>query len=336
MTITENTTIEELIKDALPFEELTALIKMLCPDVLEAPGSASAASYIRSFERFKSAFSSSAALISRGHKLIYDVYSPEETALDPAKQKVQLLFYPGELGKPFVIVLPGGGYSVVATLDEGIPIALSYNALGYNAFVLNYRVGEENLRTKPVQDLAAALTFILKNSSALGVDPNDYALSGFSAGGHLAGLWCTDNHGYMNYSLPRPNALINAYALNSCSRKAIAIKYGLGTKRDLFHAARTPVLLCGKDYTTEDLEEFDISSHISAACPPAYIIHGEMDICVYCSDSELMADALDACGVPYILHLVPDTGHAFGNGENTQAQGWLSEATEFWQSQKDR
>ena len=39
-----------------------------------------------------------------------------------------------------VVVAPGGGYSVLATVNEGVDIATWLNSIGVSAFVLKYRV----------------------------------------------------------------------------------------------------------------------------------------------------------------------------------------------------
>lgn len=56
--------------------------------------------------------------------------------------------------------------------------------------------------------MAQAIRFIRDNHKALRVPADDYAVCGFSAGGHLAASWGSDNLGYKIYNLPAPDALI--------------------------------------------------------------------------------------------------------------------------------
>jgi hypothetical protein len=62
------------------------------------------------------------------------------------------------------VVCPGGGFSYVGSIHEGFPYALELSQKGYNVFVLQYRVGDEQTATR---DLAAAVSFILENASML-------------------------------------------------------------------------------------------------------------------------------------------------------------------------
>lgn len=78
-------------------------------------------------------------------------------------------------------------------------------------FVLTYRVGEIGILPKPLEDLAAALRFIGRHSKEFSLNPDNYAVGGFSAGGNLITMWGTENAGYKAYGLPRPTALFPVY-----------------------------------------------------------------------------------------------------------------------------
>ena len=99
--------------------------------------------------------------------------------------------------KPAMLVIPGGGYSVVCTEREGEPIALAYLALGYNSFVLHYSVGKDARDGKPLAQASEAVAYIRKNSGSIAIDPAMVFAVGFSAGGHLCGslatMWHSEN-----------------------------------------------------------------------------------------------------------------------------------------------
>jgi hypothetical protein len=58
-----------------------------------------------------------------------------------------------------LVVCAGGGYMGVCSAVEGYPVAARFNDLGYDVFLLTYRVSEKKIMPKPVDDLAAALKF---------------------------------------------------------------------------------------------------------------------------------------------------------------------------------
>ena len=88
---------------------------------------------------------------------------------------------------------------------EGFPYAVEISKRGYNAFVLKYRAGEGGRIA--TEDLAAALTYIFRNASGLGVTTADYSLWGSSAGARMAAA--IGSHGAARFggaTLPRPAA----------------------------------------------------------------------------------------------------------------------------------
>ena len=70
----------------------------------------------------------------------YPLYSEEECAADERRKGLNLLWLPSADpaadGKPFLFVVPGGGFENVWNLTEGWPIGDAFNRLGYHAFVL--------------------------------------------------------------------------------------------------------------------------------------------------------------------------------------------------------
>lgn len=108
----------------------------------------------------------------------------------PLKEK-DTGIYPFIIGdnKPFVLILPGGGYGDVCSLIEGYTVAIQLNKLGYNAFIGMYRVGKDAHYPNPQDDVANMIHFILDHAKEMHVDPSKYAVCGFSAGGHLAASW---------------------------------------------------------------------------------------------------------------------------------------------------
>ena len=130
---------------------------------------------------------------------MYRVYTAEECKDDPQKEHVNVVRLTPEkvdAAKPYIVLAAGGGYNAVCSATEAYPTAVTFVQRGYQVFVLTYRVGEVGLLPKPLDDLAAALRFIGRHSEEFSVDPDNYAVGGFSAGGNLITMWGTENAGY--------------------------------------------------------------------------------------------------------------------------------------------
>ena len=66
-----------------------------------------------------------------------------------------------------------------------------FNKKGYHAFVVNYRTGEKAHFPNPMEDLANAVSTYRAHADEFQVETEGYAVTGFSAGGHLAASFGT-------------------------------------------------------------------------------------------------------------------------------------------------
>ncbi len=257
-------------------------------------------------------------------KAAFDIYTEKEKAEDPERNKTKLFFFPGEKEKPCMIICPGGGYGAVCSLKEGFPLAKRLNDLGYNAFVLSYRVRSfkeksfSGILPGPIEDLAAAVRFIQKNETMLGVSLDRYAIAGFSSGGHLSGEWATENVGSVRYGLPRPSFLVLGYAASDPSL--------IGTFRgmDLLRES-----MFGKNYAPETIHWYNVNEHIDAAYPPTYLYHCVDDEIISVETSRRMDDELTKMKVPHQYHEFEKGGHGFGLGEQELNASWFDEMIAF-------
>jgi hypothetical protein len=69
--------------------------------------------------------------VNAGKTIFYDFYTERQKQEDPAKNSIGLFFYRGKPGAPFAIVCPGGGFSYVASLHEGFPLAWEISKKGW-------------------------------------------------------------------------------------------------------------------------------------------------------------------------------------------------------------
>lgn len=152
--------------------------------------------------------------VGAGEQVFYPIYDADEIAGDPAKSDTGIFFLRGEPGAPFALVAPGGGFSYVGTVHEGLPYAIGINALGLNAFVIRYRVGMG--QQAAVEDMARALSFIFANAELLQISTAGYSVWGSSAGARMAAL--VGSHGVAAFGgddVPRPASVIMAYTSHS-------------------------------------------------------------------------------------------------------------------------
>jgi acetyl esterase/lipase len=144
-----------------------------------------------------------------GKTIFYDYYTDRQKQSDPAKESTGLFFFRGKPGAPFAVISPGGGFSYVGSVHEGFPHAIVLSQKGYNAFVLQYRVGGEQIAC---EDLAAALSYIFKNAKTLDVSKENYSVWGSSAGARIAArIGSYGTAAYGGDEIPRPSTVVMAY-----------------------------------------------------------------------------------------------------------------------------
>ena len=144
--------------------------------------------------------------------------------------------------RPAVIVLPGGGYTLLSPREED-PVVFTLFAAGYQVFVLRYSVGDKIASPSyPEEEIADGVSILRANAKELMTMENGIFTLGFSAGGHAAASeachWEKFGKGninvFWNWSLASsPLSAAEATILN---------------RADVQHAGKIKTILCSSKY----------------------------------------------------------------------------------------
>lgn len=190
--------------------------------------------------------------------------------------------------------------------------------MGINVFILQYTTDDIQTAKKAREDLGTAIEYIIDNRKVFDVS-EDYAVFGFSAGGHLTAELGTSNIGYMQDSIPKPSALILGYPvidLEQCEED---------TKKLMLDAMIHP------EWTKGELEQYQILNYVDENYPDTYIWHAVNDDTVMYEGNCLpLYRLLTEKGVRCKMRTVGQGAHGIGIGSGTEAEGWLEEAADFW------
>ena len=255
-----------------------------------------------------------------GRQVTYKVYTEEEIAATPAKAAVELYYFPAEQANAkFAVVLGGNIAFTSGELREGMASAAQLHDMGYGVFVLRYRIWMDMGDNAPLEDLARAVEYITAHAEELGVQPEDYALVGFSSGGQVAGVFANSKRGYGRYHVAKPGVLLLGYSVSDTSvmKPVYYTLYDIGT--------------CGWRYYWTSLDKA-----VEEGYPPVYFWRGNDDSMLgpawvpgQYNDFE---KALQACNVPYKRVTYQHAPHAIGTGNGTDAEGWMTDAVDFWEA----
>lgn len=256
-----------------------------------------------------------------GQQVTYPIYTEEEIAEQPTRSEVALYYFPAETkGGKYAIVMSGNVLNKTSNLSEGYATAWQLHQRGYAVFVLRYRVFQKAKDNAPVDDLGRAVQFVTAHAGEFGVQTEDYALLGYSPGGHLAGIFGSEAHGYRNYGVPKPGALLLGYPINDF------FEY-----KPIYHLAMDPHTLQSRYY------EWTISGCVTDDYPPVFHWYGMDDyvfpLLWYPAQRPALDKALQEHGIPYEERIYRHATHGVGTGTDTDAVGWIDEAVAFWEAQ---
>ncbi|MGN1369765.1 MAG: alpha/beta hydrolase [Aristaeellaceae bacterium] len=197
-----------------------------------------------------------------------------------------------------IVICPGGGYAY-RSAREAEPIALVFASMGFNCFVVEYRVAPAT-HPAPVHDVAQAVAWVRAHHQEIHADPNAIAVMGFSAGGHAAGslgVYWHDAALMAQFGLTpeevRPNAMVLCYPVITGGEFAHRGSFVnlTGSEERSVHAA----------YSLED--------KVTGQTPPTFLWHTFEDGAVPVENTLMMASALRRAGIVTEVHIFPRGGH---------------------------
>lgn len=207
-----------------------------------------------------------------------------------------------------LLVLPGGGYSILADKKEGDRIAKFFARKGITSFVVCYRVarkgGEKGYQFPgPLLDARQAMRHVRKNAAKYKISPNKVGVVGFSAGGHLSSMVGT-----------RYNDKLTGDPVSDISVKPAftAMIYPVVSAIEPYSHGCTRKIL-GKNPSDQEKIALSAERLITKGTPPMFLVHNQFDP-VKSLNSIALAEAATKAKVPCELHLYPAKEHGFGMG----------------------
>lgn len=220
-----------------------------------------------------------------GRDLHCDVFLPPEPSTD----------------RTAILLVHGGGWMQGDRSQlRGYGILLA--RYGFVCIASEYRLSGEAIWPAQIHDVKAALRWVRANADHYGIDPDKIAVSGNSAGAHLALMLAGSTNGQLEGD--GGNAGVST-AVAAC----IAIYPP--TELRVTHPKDAIGMLLGGEATREIEDGASPLTYANCDFPPTMLVHGNADEVVPVDASFAMYHALNAAGAAVELHIYDGAPHAF-------------------------
>ena len=213
---------------------------------------------------------------------------------------------------PTILHVHGGAWMIGSKDDQGKPLAHRMAAHGWVVVSANYRLSPRFAWPDHIVDVKAAIRWIKEHGAEYGADPDFIAITGGSAGGHLAALAALT---------PNDPAFQPGFEDADTTVQACVPFYGVYDFTDRRghwkHSLLRPMLerRIVKKRFRDDFDVFDKASPMSRIhpdAPPFFVLHGTRDTMVPIADARVFVEMLRAVSrAPVLFAELPGAQHAF-------------------------
>ncbi|HUH69105.1 MAG TPA: alpha/beta hydrolase [Mycobacterium sp.] len=211
---------------------------------------------------------------------------------------------------PVLIQVPGGAWAVNGKRGQAYTLMSRMAELGWICVSINYSKSPRCTFPAHLIDVKRAIAWVRENIAYYGGDPDFIAITGGSAGGHLASLAALT---------PNDPTFQPGFEDTDTTVQAVAPYYGVYDFTDFenMHEMMLPFLehFVLKTRYTDDPERFKAASPISYAhsgAPPFFVLHGEKDELVPSGQARAFCAALREAGATTVAYAeLANAYHAF-------------------------
>ncbi|WP_281613795.1 alpha/beta hydrolase [Flammeovirga sp. SubArs3] len=221
-----------------------------------------------------------------------------------------------------VLIMPGGGYGLVAMYHEGYDVAKKLAENGITAAVLKYRL--PNLKSctvpesVPLADARKGLSLLRSFADKYSFDASKVGVMGFSAGAHLATvttLWKSEAED------ENPNFAAYIYGVTQMTKLNIE-----WLENDLYH----------RKLTASEVEENTLMNLVTKDTPPTFLVHAYDDDICFIEETTVYAEKMNKVGAEVETHIFPKGGHGFGLGRASDGTDQWSDLFINWVKRMNR
>lgn len=212
---------------------------------------------------------------------------------------------------PVLVQVPGGGWAIGRRRPQAYPLMSHLAERGWICISLAYRVSPRHTWPAHVVDVKRALAWVKQNIASFGGDPDFVAITGGSAGGHLAALAAlTPNDPVFQPGFEDADTSVMA-AAPLYGRYDWVSTHGEGRGQFIAFLQKFVVKQQLGDHRDVYIDASPIR-RVSADAPPFFIVHGQDDSIIPVNEArEFVAAMRDVSKSPVVYAELPHTQHGF-------------------------
>jgi acetyl esterase/lipase len=178
---------------------------------------------------------------------------------------------------PVLLQVHGGGWTMGDKAQQALPLMHYLATRGWVCVAINYRLGPTARYPDFLVDVKKAIAWIRANIATYGGDPGFVAITGGSAGGHLASLAAlTANEPELQPGFESVDTTL-AVAVPLYGRYDLLDRGGWCAGSDLLQLMAANVMPCTHDRDRALWERASPLSRVRPDAPPFFVVHGSHD-----------------------------------------------------------
>jgi acetyl esterase/lipase len=216
-------------------------------------------------------------------------------------------------GAPVLLQIHGGAWVIGDKDTQGIPLMQHVASRGWVCVAMNYRLSPRSRFPDHLIDVKRALAWLREHADDVGADPSFVAVTGGSAGGHLAAMMALTQNDpeyqpgfeHVDTSVQTAVPVYGVYDFAAEGGRRSAVQ-----RRDRF--LNRYVMHADAASSGEDYAKASPLHRIAPDAPPFLVVHGAHDTLVSVGEAREFVERLrEVSKQPVAYAELPGTQHAF-------------------------
>lgn len=244
-----------------------------------------------------------------------DIYQPAE---------------PREGGFPVMLQVHGGGWMIGEKHQQALPLMYHLASRGWLCIACNYRLSPKATFPDHIVDVKKSIAWIRDNATQYGGNPEFLAITGGSAGGHLAALAAlTPNRADWQPGFEAADTRVQA-AVPIYGVYDFLDREGIRGNMSMEDILAKHVMKTSPTTDREGWEQASPLSHARADAPPIFLLQGTHDSLVFVEEARAFASRLKSVSEQVVVYgELPGAQHAFEVFHSVRTEHTLDAITAF-------